>query len=219
MVSAGIARQGLVNPGCAVTYPHVVVPAARGQTALPMGLEVGRVDGGILVVPIDDCRSALHGDISSSSPPLAMTSMCCLRALLVPGSRADLRAVQTTQGRRARMETAMRARSRLGVDGSGELTKDGQERWAEFVIQERRASTGTVSDGGVAVQELKQVSNSSMHPPLQSRWGRRVWSRSRGGHCEEHCAEEALQLRAALTRCYSEMVTTGQASRRAIRTA
>lgn len=44
-----------------MAYPDVVVAAGRGQTALAMGLEVGRVDGGILVVPGHQQRSGLHG--------------------------------------------------------------------------------------------------------------------------------------------------------------
>lgn len=49
-----------------VTYANIVVSACSGQPALAVGLEMGRVDRGILVMPIDDKRSALHGDIRSS---------------------------------------------------------------------------------------------------------------------------------------------------------
>ena len=52
--------------GSRVTYANIVVSACSSQPALAVRLEMGGVDGGILVMPIDDKRSALHGDIRSS---------------------------------------------------------------------------------------------------------------------------------------------------------
>ncbi len=42
------------------TYSHVVISASRREP-LAIGLEVGRVDRGAGVVPVDDERCALHG--------------------------------------------------------------------------------------------------------------------------------------------------------------
>ena len=45
------------------TYPHVVVPGSGCQASFAVWFEVGRIDRGILVMPIDDKRSAFHGGI------------------------------------------------------------------------------------------------------------------------------------------------------------
>lgn len=42
-------------------YPDVVIATRSGQTALSVGLEVGGVDGGVVVVPGDEQWSSLHG--------------------------------------------------------------------------------------------------------------------------------------------------------------
>lgn len=41
-------------------HPHMVVTTGRGQAAFAVWLKVGRVDWGILVMPIDDERRGLH---------------------------------------------------------------------------------------------------------------------------------------------------------------
>lgn len=51
---------GHVIAGEASTHPHVVITTTRREP-LPIGLEVGRVDRGAGVVPVDDQRCALHG--------------------------------------------------------------------------------------------------------------------------------------------------------------
>lgn len=39
---------------------NMVITTGRSKTTLSTGLEVRRVDGGVLVVPIDDERRGLH---------------------------------------------------------------------------------------------------------------------------------------------------------------
>lgn len=51
------------------TYPNVRVSASSGQTPLAGGLEMGRVDGLALVVPIDDQGCCLHGAMRSVEGP------------------------------------------------------------------------------------------------------------------------------------------------------
>lgn len=41
---------------------HVVVTTSRGETALAVWLKVGRVNRGILIMPIDDERRGFHPD-------------------------------------------------------------------------------------------------------------------------------------------------------------
>lgn len=41
-------------------YSDVIVTASSCQTPLSTGLEVSRIDGGVLVVPIDDQRRGFH---------------------------------------------------------------------------------------------------------------------------------------------------------------
>lgn len=42
------------------TYPDIVISSARGQSSLAMRLEVCRVDGSILGVPVDDDGCGFH---------------------------------------------------------------------------------------------------------------------------------------------------------------
>lgn len=48
--------------GFNLPHSNMIVTTSRGQAALAVWLEVGRVDWGILVVPIDDERRGFHLD-------------------------------------------------------------------------------------------------------------------------------------------------------------
>jgi hypothetical protein len=50
------------TPTCSLSYPDVVVASCCCEAALAVGLEVGRVDGCVLVVPGHQKRSSPHGE-------------------------------------------------------------------------------------------------------------------------------------------------------------
>lgn len=54
------SQHGTSSRGEASTHPHVVIATTRREP-LPIRLEVGRVDWGARIVPVDDQRCALHG--------------------------------------------------------------------------------------------------------------------------------------------------------------
>ena len=94
-----------------MTYADVVVSAAGCQTALALGLEMGRVDGGILVMPIDDCRLALHGGIRLRWPrlPASRWHVLCLRLVEVSASKLDPRRSWRGLSRQRRSRAAQRS--------------------------------------------------------------------------------------------------------------
>lgn len=53
---------------CSLSYPDVVVASSCCESSLAVGLEVGRVDGCVLVVPGHQKRSSPHDERSGGSP-------------------------------------------------------------------------------------------------------------------------------------------------------
>lgn len=73
--------------------PHIVVTSSGRQTALSRGLEVRRVDGRVLVVPIDDEGRRLHCAIVPAAwgaESQLRSWLACRRALLVMGLVEDV---------------------------------------------------------------------------------------------------------------------------------
>ena len=58
-VSASAVLSGILHR-VPMTYADIVVPSSRGQTSLSGGLKVGRVNGGIVVVPGHQQRRCFH---------------------------------------------------------------------------------------------------------------------------------------------------------------
>lgn len=50
-------------------YSNIVVSSSSCETALASGLEVGRVDGLALIMPVDDQRICPHFNMCSVSGP------------------------------------------------------------------------------------------------------------------------------------------------------
>jgi hypothetical protein len=53
-----------------MTHPHIVIAAGGRQSSLAVRFEVGRVDGGILVVPGHQERSSLHRGGAAACQPV-----------------------------------------------------------------------------------------------------------------------------------------------------
>jgi len=60
LYSVSTALKPTPGTGTAATYSNIVVSTTGREPALSVGLKMCRVHGGVLLVPVDDQRRALH---------------------------------------------------------------------------------------------------------------------------------------------------------------